>query len=77
MISNENRLYSGELMRRSLSALLLASLLVTAFPASIPATFGQHAAEKSKKAAASVSAQRGIDTISANQNARLSDVHRV
>jgi len=54
-------------MRRFLSALVLASLLVTAFPASIPAAFGQHAAEKSKKAAATVPAQRGIDTISANQ----------
>ena len=54
-------------MRRFLSALVLASLLVTAFPAGIPATFGQRAADKSKKAAASVTAQRGIDTISASQ----------
>ena len=50
-------------MRRFLTALVLASLLVTTFPA----TYAQRAAEKSKKAAASVTAQRGVDTISANQ----------
>ena len=54
-------------MRRFLSALVLASVLVTAFPSTIPSIFGQRAAEKSKKAAATVTAQRGIDTISANQ----------
>ncbi len=50
-------------MRRFLTALVLASLLVT----TLPATYAQRAAEKSKKAAASVTAQRGVDTISANQ----------
>jgi Peptidase family M28 len=50
-------------MRRFLTALVLASLLVTTFPA----TYAQRAAEKSKKTAASVTAQRGVDTISANQ----------
>jgi hypothetical protein len=50
-------------MRRFLTALVLASLLVTTFPA----TYAQRAAEKSKKAAAAVTVQRGVDTISANQ----------
>jgi hypothetical protein len=50
-------------MRRFLSALVLASMLVTAFPS----TYAQRAAEKSKKAAATVNAQRGLDTISASQ----------
>ncbi len=50
-------------MRRFLTALVLASLLVTTFPA----TYAQRAAHKSKKAAASVTVQRGVDTISANQ----------
>ena len=50
-------------MRRFLTALVLASLLVTTFPA----TYAQRAAEKSKKAAAAVTAQRGVDTISADQ----------
>lgn len=50
-------------MRRFLTAFVLASLLVTTFPA----TYAQRAAEKSKKAAATVTAQRGVDTISANQ----------
>lgn len=54
-------------MRRFLSALVLASLLVTTFPSTLPAVFAQRAAERSKKAAASVIAQRGVDTISANQ----------
>jgi hypothetical protein len=54
-------------MRRFLSALVLASVLVTAFSSTIPATFGQRAADKSKKAAASVTGQRGINTISAGQ----------
>lgn len=51
-------------MRRFLSALVLASLLVTTFPATIPATFAQRAADKGQKSAA---AQRGVDTIAANQ----------
>jgi hypothetical protein len=46
-----------------LTALVLASLLVTTFPA----TYAQRAADKSKKAAAAVTTQRGVDTISANQ----------
>jgi hypothetical protein len=54
-------------MRRFLTALVLASLLVTTFPA----THAQHAADKSNKskktAAPSVTAQRGVDTIAANQ----------
>jgi len=50
-------------MRRFLTALVLASLLVTTFPA----TYAQHTAEKSKKAAASVTTQRAVDSISANQ----------
>ena len=50
-------------MRRFLTALVLASLLVTTFPA----TYAQRAAEKSKKAAATVTTQRAVDTISANQ----------
>lgn len=51
-------------MRRFLSAVVLASLLVTTFPATIPATFAQRSAERGKKSA---TAQRGIDTIAANQ----------
>ncbi len=50
-------------MKRFLTAFVLASLLVTTFPAA----YGQRAANKSKKAAASVTTQRGVDTISANQ----------
>ena len=50
-------------MRRFLTALVLTSLLVVTFPA----TYAQRAAEKSKKAAATVTAQRAVDTISANQ----------
>jgi len=50
-------------MRRFLTSLLLASLLVT----TLPATYAQRAADKSKKPAASVTTQRGIDTISAEQ----------
>jgi Zn-dependent M28 family amino/carboxypeptidase len=50
-------------MRRFLSALVLASLLVTI----APATYTQRALEKSKKAPASVTAQRAIDVITANQ----------
>ncbi len=60
-------------MRRFLSRLVLASVLVATLPLSraIPATFGQQtakpAAEKSKKGAASAAAQRGVDIISADQ----------
>ena len=50
-------------MRRFFTALVLASLLVTTFPA----TYAQRAAEKPKKAAAAVTTQRAVDTISANQ----------
>lgn len=52
-------------MRRFLTALVLASLLVTAFPA----TYAQRNTEKlkSKKATASVIEQRGVDTIAADQ----------
>ena len=54
-------------MRRFLTALVLASLLVVSFPAT-PAIYGQRAAaSKSKKPAASVNAQRGLDTIAAAQ----------
>src|SRR5215813_2731972 len=50
-------------MQRFLTALVLASLLVT----TLPATYAQRAADKSKKAAATVTTQRGVDTIAANQ----------
>ncbi|HEU4510190.1 MAG TPA: M20/M25/M40 family metallo-hydrolase [Pyrinomonadaceae bacterium] len=50
-------------MRRFFTALVLASLLVTTFPAA----YAQRAAEKSKKAAASVTSQRAVDTITAAQ----------
>jgi Zn-dependent M28 family amino/carboxypeptidase len=51
-------------MRRFLTSLVLAGLLVTTFPA----TYAQRAADKSKKkAAASVTTQRGVETVSANQ----------
>jgi Peptidase family M28 len=50
-------------MRRFLTALVLASLLVT----TVPVTYAQRAAEKSKKAAASVTVQRAVDKISADQ----------
>ena len=50
-------------MRRFLTSVVLASLLVTTFSA----TYAQRAADKSKKAAVSVTTQRGVDTISANQ----------
>jgi hypothetical protein len=52
-------------MRRFLSALVLASLLVTTFPATIPAAFAQRA-ERSKKTAP-VTVQRSVDTIAAKQ----------
>jgi hypothetical protein len=50
-------------MRRFLSALVLASLLVTISPA----TYAQRSLEKSKKATASVTTQRAIDAITASQ----------
>jgi hypothetical protein len=50
-------------MRRFSTAFVLASLLVTTFPA----TYAQRAADKSKKAAASVTTQRAVNTISADQ----------
>ena len=50
-------------MRRFVTAIVLTSLLVVAFPT----TYAQRAAEKAKKAAASATAQRAVDTISANQ----------
>src|SRR5215210_156692 len=50
-------------MRRFLTALVLACLLVT----TVPTTYSQRAADKAKKQAASVTAQRGVETISANQ----------
>ena len=52
-------------MRRFLTALVLASLLVTTFPA----TYAQRNTEKlkSKKVASSVIEQRGVDTIAAEQ----------
>ena len=53
-------------MRRFLTALVLATLFVAGFPAT-PATYAQRATNKSKKTAASVPAQRGLDTIAAAQ----------
>jgi hypothetical protein len=50
-------------MRRFLTALVLASLLVVTFPA----TYAQRAADKTKKASASTTIQRGVDTIAAAQ----------
>ena len=50
-------------MRRFLTALVLASLLVVTFPA----TYAQRASDKSKKASASTTIQRGVDTIAAAQ----------
>ena len=50
-------------MRRFLTALVLTSLLVF----TLPANYAQRAANKSKKAAPSVTTQRGLDTISAAQ----------
>src|SRR5215217_4333378 len=50
-------------MRRFLTALVLASLLVTTFPA----TYAQRATDKSKKSAKSPTAQRAVETISADQ----------
>jgi hypothetical protein len=56
-------IFTGESMRRFLTAILLTSLLVV----TIPTTYAQRAAEKLKKGAASVTTQRGVDTISAAQ----------
>jgi hypothetical protein len=65
MISKPNHPLSGERMRRFLSALVLASVLVTTFSATIPATFAQRAVvEKPSKKTAT---QRGVDTIAAGQ----------
>jgi len=50
-------------MRRFLSALVLASLLVT----TLPATYAQRSAEKLKKAPASVTTQRAVDAITQNE----------
>jgi len=51
-------------MRRFLTSFVLASLLVT----TLPATYAQRAAHRStKRAAASVTTQRGVETIAANQ----------
>ena len=50
-------------MRRFLTTLVLASLLVTTFPA----TYAQRSDRSKKAAAASVTVQRGVETISANQ----------
>src|SRR5829696_8444501 len=63
LLGESNTGFNGECMRRFLTALVLASLLVT----TVPATYAQRAAEKSKKAAATVTVQRAVDTISANQ----------
>ena len=50
-------------MRRFLMALVLASSLVV----TLPVTHAQRSSDKSKKAAATVTTQRGVDTIAANQ----------
>src|SRR5215470_3453747 len=50
-------------MRRFLTALVLASLLVTTFPA----TYAQRNSEKLRSKKASVTEQRGVDTIAADQ----------
>src|SRR5918996_594611 len=50
-------------MRRFLMALVLASSLVI----TLPLTHAQRSSDKSKKAAATVTTQRGVDTIAANQ----------
>lgn len=52
-------------MRRFLTSLVLASVLVTTFPATT-AIYAQRA-DKSKKAAATVTTQRGVDTIAGDQ----------
>src|ERR1043165_2520238 len=50
-------------MRRFLTALVLTSLLVI----TLPANYAQRASNKSKRAAVSETAQRGLDAISAAQ----------
>ena len=50
-------------MRRFLTALVLSSVLVTG----LPATYAQRAARTTKKPVGSVTAQRGVDTIAADQ----------
>jgi Zn-dependent M28 family amino/carboxypeptidase len=50
-------------MRRFLTALVLSSVLVT----TLPATYAQRAARTTRKPVASVTAQRGVDTIAADQ----------
>src|ERR1043165_2989895 len=50
-------------MRRFLTALVLASVLVT----TLPANYAQRTAQRSKRTAVSVTAQRGVDTIAAEQ----------
>ena len=50
-------------MRRFLTALVLASSLVV----TLPPTHAQRSSDKAKKAAATVTVQRGVDTIAANQ----------
>jgi len=53
-------------MRRFLTALVLASVLVTTLPAT-RASYGQRATRQTKRPVVSVTAQRGVDTISADQ----------
>ena len=53
-------------MRRFLTALVLASVLVTTLPAT-PATYAQRTARTTRKPTVSVSAQRGVQTIAADQ----------
>ena len=50
-------------MRRFLTALVLASCLVT----TLPANYAQRAAHRSRPSAASVAAKRGVETIAADQ----------
>jgi hypothetical protein len=50
-------------MRRILTSIVLTSIFV----ATLPATYAQRAASKTKKAAVSVATQRGVDTISPAQ----------
>src|SRR5215475_3818270 len=50
-------------MRRFLTALVLASALVTG----LPVNYAQRASTKSKKTSVAVTAQRGVDTIAADQ----------
>ena len=54
-------------MRRFLTALVLASLLLVTFPATFPALYAQRASDRSKKPSASTTIQRGVDTIAAAQ----------